>query len=134
MFINQGAQSVVVIAVWLDGLEVYDAYDIARHLSMDRPEQHLGEFLLQGTIWADSYRILAMFYGNLPLEDVALSTQGWIFEASLPGGFTRYTQTAIIDTRTPRDVTKDLEDEIYSFTGTRGGVKLDCLLRSICGI
>jgi hypothetical protein len=72
-FIEDGAQNVVVMAVWLEGLEVYDAYDIARHLPMRRPEQHLEEFLLHGSICADSYRILAMFHGTEELEEVALS-------------------------------------------------------------
>ncbi len=66
---EERAQNVVVIAVWLGGLEVYDAYDIACYLRMDHPEQHLDEFLLHGTISADSYRILAMFRDNLELED-----------------------------------------------------------------
>lgn len=67
-FIEQGAQNIIVIAVWLKGLEVYDAYNIACNLGMDCPEQHLDEFLLHGAIWADSYRILAVFHGNLELE------------------------------------------------------------------
>ena len=133
-FINQGAQNIIVIAVWLEGLEVYDAYDIARYLRMGRPEQHLDEFLLHGTISADSYRILAMFYGNLELENVALFTPGWSLEASIPRGFAQSTQTATICTRALRDATKDFQDEMYSLTGTRGGVKLDSLLHSISGI
>ena len=129
-FIEERAQNVVVIAVWLGGLEVYDAYDIAGYLRMD-PEQHLDEFLLHGTIPADSYRILAMFHGNLELEDVALSIPGWEFAASIPGGFAHSTQKATIGTRTLRDATKDFQDETYSLTGTRDSIKLESLLLSV---
>ncbi|KAM9877596.1 hypothetical protein VDGL01_08332 [Verticillium dahliae] len=125
-FIEDKAQNIVVIAVWLEGLEVYDAYDVARHLPMKRPEQHLDEFLLYGNICADSYRILAMFHGVLEPENVTLSPQGWVFEASVPGGFAHPTRTGTL-----RNATEDFRDETYSLTGIKGGVKLDSLLRSI---
>ncbi|KAK4242970.1 hypothetical protein C7999DRAFT_18592, partial [Corynascus novoguineensis] len=109
----------------------YDVYDIARYLRIDYPERHVDEFLLHGTISVDSYRILAMFYGNLELENVALSIPGWRFDASIPRGFAHSTQTATRGTRTLRDATRDFQDEIYSLTGSRGSVKLESLLRSI---
>ena len=123
-----------MIAVWLDGLKVYDAYAIARHLGMDRPEQHLDEFLLHGSICADSYRILAMFHGALEPEEVVLSLPGWAFEASIPRGFAHSPNTYTIYTRTLTDATDDFRDETYSLTGIQGGAKLDSLLRSIGGI
>jgi hypothetical protein len=76
-FIEEKAKTVVVISVWLEGREIYDACKIARHLGMKRPERHLDEFLLHDSIGADSYRILAMFHGVLKLEAVALSLPGW---------------------------------------------------------
>lgn len=127
------AKNVVVIAVWLEGLEVYNAYDIARHLHMNHPEQHLDEFLLQGSICADSYRILAMFHGTHELEDVVLSLPDCTFEATIPGGFARSTQTSTICMRTLRNATGDFQDELYSLTGNIGGAKLDSLLRSVGG-
>ena len=130
-FIEDKAQNVVVIAVWLEGLEVYHAYDIACHLRMERPKQHLGEFLLHGSICAGSYRILAMFHGTQGLEEVALSLPGWTFEASIPRGFARSIQTSTICTRTLRNATSDFWEETYSLTGTIGGVKLSSLLSSI---
>lgn len=132
-FIEQGAQNIIVIAVWLKGLEVSDAYNIACNLGMDCPEQHLDEFLLHGAIWADSYRILAVFHGNLELEDVALYGAGWSSEASIPGGFAHCTQTATICRRALGNATEDFRDEICSLTGTGSGNKLESLY-PICGI
>lgn len=134
MFIGQGAQHVLVLAVWLEDLEVYDAYQIASNLPMGRPEQHLDEFLLHWAIWADSYRILAVFHGNGKLEDVALSLPGWMFEAKIPRGFAQSTNTSQICTRTLRYVTEDFWNELYSLTGARDCVRLGILLRSISGI
>lgn len=134
-FINEGAQDVVVIAAWLTGLEVYDAYGIACYLQLDNPEIHRDEFLLRGAIDSDNYRILAMFHGTLGLEKVALTVPGWVpFEAIIPIGFARSMQTTLVNMRILRDATEDFLDEIYSLTGTGGGVKLESLLRSIGGI
>lgn len=105
-FIDQGAQNVIVIAVWLEGLEVYDAYGIACHLHTDRPAQHLDEFLLHGAIDSDSYRILSTLHGTLELKDMAVSVAGWTSEAKIPGGFAHSTQNSTLRTRVLKDATK----------------------------
>ncbi len=90
VFINEGAQDVVIIAVWLKDLpNVYSAYDVAHALQFSGRQlgQDRDEILVCGGIFADSYRILALFRGILPPEDIAISLPGLRFEVRVPGNF-----------------------------------------------
>lgn len=135
-FIEQGARDVVVLAVWLEGLEIYDAYGVAGRLQPAHQDRHLDEFLLRGAIDSESYRIMAAFDGNREQEDVTLTTISprIICTATIPRGFTRCAQFSAFGQAPSRDATVNIRDELYSRTGTRDEVKLDSLLRRISGV
>ncbi|KAI1424310.1 hypothetical protein F5Y12DRAFT_461847 [Xylaria sp. FL1777] len=134
MLISKGGQNIVVIAVWLHGLEVFDAYKIACHLKCPNLAQHMNEYLLHGGIYADQYRILAIFHGSGDLEPVKLSVAGSEFTARLPRDFVRSLVKLPGNTfgnKILQDITEDVKLEVYSLTGDKGGFRLERLLLSI---
>ena len=70
--INRGAKDVALMAVWLDGLQVYDAYEIAYALGVRRGHisQHQDEFLLYGGINEDDYRIILRCLSLIKLPSI----------------------------------------------------------------
>ncbi|TRX96474.1 hypothetical protein FHL15_002746 [Xylaria flabelliformis] len=131
-------QNIVVIAVWLDGLEVFDASNVARYLDgPDNPRLswHENEYLLHGGIYAEQYRILAKFRGDGDLEPVKLSVKDSQFVTSLPGDFVHSlgglpVNPIITETQ---DITEAIKREVFAFTGDKSGFKLECLLLSMGG-
>ncbi|KAI9862065.1 MAG: hypothetical protein M1813_004837 [Trichoglossum hirsutum] len=107
---------------------VHDAYDIASALwykddNRDRRRQrcnHFGEFLVEGRIRADDYRILAAFDGDEPERLVSLSTPRLQVEVMVPGDFAQ--------SATASRPTQKLEDEVYSCTGGKGNQKFERLV------
>lgn len=136
--INRGAKDVALMAVWLDGLQVYDAYEIASALGVRRGHisQHQDEYLLYGGINEDDYRILAVFSGILDPEPVGLSLPGCKFEAKIPGGFSRPSLglQEITGSRRLKDATEDIMLEVYSCTGIINSFQIASLLLSVGGV
>ncbi|OTB06005.1 hypothetical protein M426DRAFT_10142 [Hypoxylon sp. CI-4A] len=122
--INGKAFEAVIIAVWLDGLELYDALEIAKTMpSVEYKSWHYGEYLLRGGIDAGSGRILARFNGILSPRLLALHLPDLALEARLPGEFPRLI----------KDATQCIMDEVQERTGDRGGVKFESLILSMGG-
>jgi hypothetical protein len=133
--LEEGANNVTIIAVWVKDLHyVHDAYDIATALRYTddnrdgarqprQPRQlrhHFGEFLVEGGIRADDYRILATFDGDGPERLVSLSIPRLRVEVMVPGDFA---QSAMASTPTQK-----LEDEVYSCTGVKCNQKFERLV------
>ncbi|KAI1399259.1 hypothetical protein F4819DRAFT_510410 [Hypoxylon fuscum] len=136
--IGKGVQKVVVIAVWLDGLKVLDAYSLAFDLGFrgDMLHRHLHESLLCCVISEDSYRILAMFHGTCQTTRVSLHLPWTHFHAMIPEDFVYYSilgrRPQKIDDIGLIDATEAIANEVYNNTGERDwGTMLCALLKSI---
>jgi len=79
--LDQGARDVVIIVIWAEDLHyLYQAEDIATTLGYNdsgqdrrrRLRNHWHEYLVWGGIFADDYRILAVFRGDGPERSVPL--------------------------------------------------------------
>ncbi|KAE8132450.1 hypothetical protein BDV38DRAFT_275130 [Aspergillus pseudotamarii] len=113
---STGARDIVVIAVWTKGLaSVYSA-----------EESHRDEYLVEGRIRADEYRILAVFEGGGPERNVVFECL-FIYQAStiIPNGF--------FPGRRSSNALEDIEDEIYYHSGVRNDMKRDVLVQAITG-
>lgn len=76
---------------------------------------HTDEYLVYGGIWADEYRVLAVFSGQNELENVPLEVPGLIGSSTVPAF------TTSVSSDTARKKLKEmLEQEIYSRTGIYG--------------
>ncbi|KAK4069849.1 uncharacterized protein Triagg1_6644 [Trichoderma aggressivum f. europaeum] len=129
--LSRGAEEVVIVAVWLEGLTlVYDALQIARDLGLGNLDWFRNEVLVHGAIYADNYRILAIFPGNENTKEVVLHLDGLNRRARIPGEFIDGVSIKRTIGGMP-DVTELLQDEIYSLTGTRGDAKLNPLVLSM---
>ncbi|KAI1740246.1 hypothetical protein F4680DRAFT_448006 [Xylaria scruposa] len=122
-------RNVVVIAVWLDGLEVFDASGIARDLGCPELSWYENEYLLHGGIHGEQHRILAKFRGDDDLEPVTLSFKDLQFGISLPRDFIRS-----LGITGSQDIAEAIKREVYSLTGDETGVKFEYLLYSMCGL
>ncbi|KAI0543673.1 hypothetical protein F4679DRAFT_91654 [Xylaria curta] len=128
--INLGYRDIVVIAVWLDDLEVFNASDVARGLRCSK-SWYENEYLLYGAIHAEEHRILAMFRGDGDPKRVKLSFKDSEFEVELPGDFIRSLGGLPAN---PNDITEAIKREVYSRTGDKTDFKFEYLLSSICGL
>ncbi|KAI0855006.1 hypothetical protein F4860DRAFT_520297 [Xylaria cubensis] len=133
--IGLGYRDMVVIAVWLDDLEVFDASDIARDIGCQKVSWHENEYLLHGGIHAEQYRILAMFRGDDDLEPVKLSVKDSQFEIDLPGDFIRSLGELPVNpiNTGAQDITEAIKREFFTRTRDQSGSKLDYLLLSMGG-
>ncbi|KAL4951595.1 hypothetical protein BDW69DRAFT_36653 [Aspergillus filifer] len=125
---------IVVIAVWVEHLSgVYSAEKVAARLGYSdtgldphrKLWHHRGEYLVEGGIAADEYRILAVFEGGGPEHDVVFECPFYQIPATIPSGFFpgRILNNALVD----------IEDEIYSRSGVRDDMKRDELVKAITG-
>ncbi|KAE8400819.1 hypothetical protein BDV37DRAFT_296696 [Aspergillus pseudonomiae] len=109
-------RDIVVIAVWTKGLaSVYSA-----------EEPYRDEYLVEGCIAADEYRILAIFEGGGTERDVVFECL-FIYQASttIPNEF--------FPGRRSSNALEDIEDEIYYYSGVRNDMKRDVLVQVITG-
>lgn len=117
--LEAGNKGVVIIAVWSKGLPfVYDAYEVAKALERDGgldSSSHTDEYLVYGGIWADEYRVLAVFGGQNELENVPLEVPGLIGSSTVPA----FTTNVSCETAR-RGLKEMLEQEISSRTGIYG--------------
>ncbi|KAK4235006.1 hypothetical protein C8A03DRAFT_46782 [Achaetomium macrosporum] len=134
-YLDQGATSVVIVAVWLKGLSaVYDAYDLAASLGIpdSNRDWHLHEVLVLGGIWADQYRILVRFDGVGEPERALLLFDRFAARPRIPPAFIEGLPKRIELGMAPLPyATNRLRDAIYSNTGTRDDVKFYELVISI---
>ncbi|KAL3471730.1 hypothetical protein BJX99DRAFT_262951 [Aspergillus californicus] len=127
-------ECIVVIAVWAKGLRgVYNAVDVASTLgysekgtvSKRKIWDHRQEFLVDGGILANEYRILAIFEGGGPERPVVFECPMYRISTLVPSGFFCGRRTG--------NALRDIEDEIYSHTGVRDDQKRDELMKAIQG-
>ncbi|KAL4934966.1 hypothetical protein BDV06DRAFT_234851 [Aspergillus oleicola] len=106
---------IVVIAVWVEHLSgVYSAEEVAARLGYSdtgldprrKLWHHRDEYLVEGGIAADEYRILAVFEGGGPEHDVVFECPFYRISATIPSGF--------FPGRRSNNALVDIEDEIYS--------------------
>lgn len=128
-------RDIVVIAVWTKGLaSVYSAEEVARRLGYSdigldpkrKLQPHRDEYLVEGCIAADEYRILAIFEGG-GTERVVVFECPFIYQASttIPNEF--------FPGRRSSNALEDIEDEIYYHSGVRNDMKRDVLVQAITG-
>ena len=132
---SEGETNIVVIAVWVEGLSgVYSAERIAARLGysdtgLDRRRRmwhHRDEYLVEGGIVADEYRVLAIFEGGGPPRKIVFEYPSYRLSATLPSGF--------FPGQGSDNALADIENEIYSHSGVRDDTKRDRLVRAITGI
>ena len=132
--IQSGASNVVIVAVWLRGLPVYDAFDLARTLNFQSTDVFLYEVLLHASIPADSYRLLAVFCGRRGTTAV-LCTGRLQAEITMPEGFVSgVTISKRVCVRCLPDISERLRDELYMRTGGRDDLKLLFLVLAIVNV
>ena len=126
---NEKKIDVVVIAVWAKGLAgVYSAEDAASRLGYSDTGRkklypHRDEYLLEGGLAADEYRILAVFEGGGRDRDVVFECPFYRIKVTIPSGF--------FLGRRSNNALGDIEDEIYSHSGVRDDKKRDELVKAI---
>lgn len=127
-------EGIVVIAVWTKDLTgVYSAEKVALMLEYPDTESscrkrlpnHLDEYLVEGGIAADEYRILAVFEGGGTERVVTFECPFYKNSTIIPSEF--------FPGKRSNDALKDIEDEIYRRTGVRDDMKRDELVKGIMG-
>lgn len=133
----QGKEDVVVIAVWAKDLfGVFDAEEVASRLGYsdtggDIRRQlwhHCDEYLVEGGIPADEYRILAVFEGGGPDRYVVFSG-----EPNVPYEWPAIIPSEFFPGIRSSSALKDIGEEIYCNTGVYNDIKRDQLVKAICG-
>lgn len=131
---REGETDIAVIAVWVEHLSgVYSAEEIAARLGYSDtgldPQRkiwhHRDEYLVEGGIVADEYRVLAIFEGGGPPRNIVFEYPFYRIPATLPSGF--------FPGRRSHNALGDIEDEIYSHSGVRDNTKRGGLVRAITG-
>ncbi|BCR83531.1 uncharacterized protein ACHE_10933A [Aspergillus chevalieri] len=131
---REGKTDIVVIAVWVEHLSgVYSAEEVAARLGysdtgLDRRRklwQHRDEYLVEGGIVADEYRVLAIFEGGGPERNVVFACPFYDISTTIPSGF--------FPGRRSNNALEDIEYEIYSHSGVRDDMKRDELVKAITG-
>ncbi|PYH52386.1 uncharacterized protein BO96DRAFT_437954 [Aspergillus niger CBS 101883] len=129
---SKGERNVVMIAVWVKGLAgVYSAEEAASGLGYsdtgrDRRRKlwhHRDEYLVEGGIAADEYRILAVFEGGGPEHEIVFECPLYRVPAMIPSGF--------FPGRRSGNALQDIVDEIYSHSGVFDDMKRDELVKAI---
>lgn len=120
-FFENGATEVIIIAVWLGDLEVYDAYDAATELSISPSKRgiYLDEILVHECVSASEYRVLAEFRGRTGIKEAGLKIPGFQALVDVPDGLLEpvHSETSFFG-RIMQDMTGSLRDEMYSLAGT----------------
>lgn len=129
---SEGKRDVVLIAVWTKGLAgVYSAEEAASKLGysdtgLDRRRtlwHHRDEYLIEGGIAADEYRILAVFEGGGPEHEIVFEYPLYRVPAMIPSGF--------FPGRRSGNALQDIACEIYSHSGAFDDMKRDELVKAI---
>ncbi|KAE8130867.1 hypothetical protein BDV38DRAFT_42195 [Aspergillus pseudotamarii] len=129
---SKGERDIVVIAVWTKGLAgVYSAEEAASKLGysdagLDRRRKlwhHRDEYLIEGGIAADEYRILAVFEGGGPEHEIVFECPLYRVPAMIPSGF--------FPGRRSGNALQDIAYEIYSHSGAFDDMKRDELVKAI---
>lgn len=132
---SRGERDIVVIAVWTKGLAgVYSAEEAARKLGYSdigldtrrRLQPHRDEYLVEGGISADDYRILAVFEGAGPERNVVFECP-FVYQipTTIPSGF--------FPGERSNNALEYIENEIYRHSGVRDDKKRDVLVKAITG-
>lgn len=123
-----------MVAVWAKGLAgVCSAEDAASRLGYSdtgldirkKLYPHCDEYLLEGGLAADEYRILAVFEGGGRERDVIFECPFYRIKVTIPSGFFLRWRSY--------NALGDIEDEIYSHSGVRDDKKRDELVKAIAG-
>ncbi|KAH1971363.1 hypothetical protein KXW88_003158 [Aspergillus fumigatus] len=131
---QNGEEDIVVIAVWAKDLPgVYSAEEVASILGYSntgpnprkRLCNHYDEYLVEGGIAMDEYRILALFEGGGPDRDVVFECPFYRIPARIPREF--------LPGKRSNNPLVDIGDEIYSHSGVRSDMKRDELVKAIIG-
>ncbi|KAL4985265.1 hypothetical protein BDW68DRAFT_165466 [Aspergillus falconensis] len=133
---SQNQADIVVIAIWAKDLRgLYSAEDIAEQLGY--PEfgpgtadgmtvsAHRNEYLVEGGISPDEYRILAVFEGGGPDRTVVFENRFYHITTTIPDEF--------FPGKRSGNALQDVEDEIVSHLGVRDDRKRDELVIAISG-
>ncbi|RAL03486.1 uncharacterized protein BO80DRAFT_284736 [Aspergillus ibericus CBS 121593] len=126
-------RDIIVIAIWAKDMPgVYSAEEVACRLeysnmnpAAQRRWDHHDEYLVEGGIPADDYRILAVFEGGGPPRRVVFEWPGLQASTTIPTGF--------FPGRRSNNPLQDIADEIYSRSGARDDLKRDELVQAISG-
>ncbi|CRG91094.1 hypothetical protein PISL3812_08142 [Talaromyces islandicus] len=131
---SEREKDIVVVAVWVKHLAgVYSAEEAASTLGycdtgLDPTRKlchHHDEYLVDGGIAADEYRILAVFEGGGPERNVIFTCPFYQISTTIPNTF--------FPGRRSNNALEDIEDEIYSHSGVRDNTKRDMLIKAISG-
>ncbi|KAL3437483.1 hypothetical protein BDV09DRAFT_192848 [Aspergillus tetrazonus] len=131
---TQNRADIVIIAIWVKDLpNLYSAEDVARQLGY--PESgsetdggttisaHHDEYLVEGGIAPDEYRILAIFEGGGPDRTVVFESRFYQIITTIPDEF--------FPGRRSGNALQDIEEEIWSHLGVRNEMKRDELVMAI---
>ncbi|KAL4761373.1 uncharacterized protein BDW70DRAFT_168115 [Aspergillus foveolatus] len=133
---TQNRADIVIIAIWVKDLPgLYSAEDVAQQLgypkSGSEPNRratisaHHGEYLVEGGIKPDEYRILAIFEGGGLDRTVVFESRFCQITTTIPDGF--------FPGRRLGNALQDIQDEIWSRLGVRNEKKRDELVKAISG-
>jgi hypothetical protein len=86
---------------------------------------HHDEYLVEGGIAPDEYRILAIFEGGGPDRTVVFESRFYQITTTIPDGF--------FPGRRSGNALQDIEDEVRSHLGVRNEKKRDELVKAISG-
>lgn len=127
-FMETGRTDIVVIAVWAKDLNgVYSAEQVASVLKYpdEMIRNHYDEYLVEGGIAADQFRILAIFEGGGAERDVVFECPFYKISTTIPSGF--------FPGRISDNALNDIGNEIYRHSGVHDDWKRDELVKSIVG-
>ncbi|KAF5018644.1 hypothetical protein F66182_9370 [Fusarium sp. NRRL 66182] len=138
--LDRGGKGIVVIAVWLKGLVVYDAHSIATSLGYpsvlpsgmghrQRLEHHIDELLVKGGIRSWEYRILACFTGDsLEYESIMSPPPRRPFGYRFSSLVGRVPIGSLTGIHAPcENLMQELAAEVYSLAGVRDEAELHAL-------
>jgi hypothetical protein len=131
---NDGRRDIVVIAVWVENLTgVYSAEEAACKLGYSETEpdprrklrHHRDEYLIEGGIVADEYRILAVFEGAGPEREVVFACPSYQISATIP--------IELFPGKGSSNALADIENEIYRRSGVRDNEKRNAFVKAFTG-
>ncbi|RAK79180.1 uncharacterized protein BO72DRAFT_400561 [Aspergillus fijiensis CBS 313.89] len=123
---NELEENIVVIAVWAEHMtRVFSAKEAATRLAYRDPELYGEEYLVEGGIVADDYRVLAVFEGGGPARNVVFAWPFYEASTTIPSEFFPGLRS--------HNALEDIADEIYSRLGVRDDRKRDELVKAILG-
>ncbi|KAL4736615.1 hypothetical protein BDV11DRAFT_193493 [Aspergillus similis] len=133
---NQNRADIVIIAIWVKDLPgLYSAEDVAEQLGYPESEPgmnqgmtvsaHRDEYLVEGGIAPDEYRILAIFEGGGPDRTVIFESNLYHIKTTIPDEF--------FPGKRSGNALQDVDDEIRYRTGVQNERKRDELVKAISG-